>query len=467
MEHMVTIGQSHPLSEEEAHVPIWVELMEVDSKGTLAVKGFLESSLGSETISFQSPSWFLVPSFLAAKYVLEEGLLWRVGNGKHIRIWTDKWVPRPSSYMIQSPVSILDKEASVDQLINPQTMQWNLGLIHSIFSEEEANLICKMPISPCRSRDILSWRCSSNGKFSVKSAYHLQSSIRENGKGQPSNSNMVSKVWERLWSIGVPNGTKSFLWRAAKESLPTNLNLLKRKVVTSPLCPICLSEEETVSHALWSCKSAQDKMSSTAESFKELLESMLEKLPSEVLCEMAVTIKLLWYRRNNLVFEDIFSSPANLSKRIQAELSIIRLGGEQGAVKQPRQVLSPQSWTPPPLGMLKANWDAANDKINSRVGIGVVIKDSKGLTIATLWACIAMHPDPILGEAAAALRATSLCAELGLAHIVLEEAEERWSSVGLMARDIRLILSKFRSWSIRHVPRRCSWSSQARSVSSK
>ena len=58
-------------------------------------------------------------SLLAARHVLEEGLLWRVGNGKHIRIWSDKWVPRPSSYKIQSPVSILSKEASVDQLINP------------------------------------------------------------------------------------------------------------------------------------------------------------------------------------------------------------------------------------------------------------------------------------------------------------------------------------------------------------
>ncbi|XP_042980188.1 uncharacterized protein LOC122310339 [Carya illinoinensis] len=228
----------------------------------------------------------------------------------------------------------------------------------------------------------------------------------------------------------VPNGTKSFLWRVAEESLPTNLNLLKKKVVTSPLCLICLTEEEIVFHALWSCKSAQDvwylgsrqlqKMSSFAESFRELLESMLEKFPSEILCEMAVTAKLLWHQRNNLVFEDSFSSPAILSKKILAELSLIRSEAEQRAVKQPEQVLSPQTWTPPPLGVLKANWDAAVDKINSRMGLGVVIRDSKGLSIATLWACKAMHPDPILGEVAATLRAISLYADLGLTHIVLE-----------------------------------------------
>ncbi|XP_042980012.1 uncharacterized protein LOC122310200 [Carya illinoinensis] len=328
-------------------------------------------------------------SFLAARHVLEEGLLWRVENGKNIKIWVDKWVPRLSSYMIQSPVSVLDKEASVDQLINPGTMQWNLDLVHSIFSEEEGTM-------------------------------------SEDGVGQPSKNNTGSKVWERLWSIKVPNGTKSFLWRAAKESLPTNLNLLKKKVVTSPLCPICLTKEETVSHALWSCKSAQDvwylgskqlqKMSSFAESFRELLESMLDKFPSEVLCEMAVTAKLLWHRRNCLVFEDSFSSPAKLSKRIQAEVALIRSEAEQRAIKQPKQDLSPQTWTPPPLGVLKANWDAAVDKTNSRVGLGVVIRDSKGLLVATLWACKAMLPDPIL----AALRATSLYADLGFTHIVLE-----------------------------------------------
>ena len=35
---------------------------------------------------------FLDATVPSTRFVLEEGLLWRVGDGKHIRIWEDKWI---------------------------------------------------------------------------------------------------------------------------------------------------------------------------------------------------------------------------------------------------------------------------------------------------------------------------------------------------------------------------------------
>lgn len=105
-----------------------------------------------------------------------------------------------------------------------------------------------------------------------------------------------------------------------------------------------------------------------------------------------------------------------------------------------------------PIGLLppeffKVNWDAALDKGNSKLGIGVVIRDSAGSIIASLFSFIPLTPDPLLGEVVAALRATSLCAELGLHQIIFEgdtlavvkavqQKEESWSSTGMVIRDI-------------------------------
>ena len=42
-----------------------------------------------------------------------------------------------------------------------------------------------------------------------------------------------------------------FTWRALKDSLPSKLNLWKRKVVQDPICEFCSAQTEDLVHALW------------------------------------------------------------------------------------------------------------------------------------------------------------------------------------------------------------------------
>lgn len=55
-----------------------------------------------------------------------------------------------------------------------------------------------------------------------------------------------------------PNVVKNFMWRACKNLLPTKENLMKKKVIEEPLCPICKFEIESTFHVLWDCVAAQD-----------------------------------------------------------------------------------------------------------------------------------------------------------------------------------------------------------------
>jgi hypothetical protein len=73
--------------------------------------------------------------------------------------------PSPTSYAIQSPIRILDREAQVSALVDNATMWRNISLVRSIFSEEESAMICSMPICPQRQQDRLVWLGTRNGVF--------------------------------------------------------------------------------------------------------------------------------------------------------------------------------------------------------------------------------------------------------------------------------------------------------------
>ena len=93
----------------------------------------------------QSYAW---QSIWNAKFLLVEGMMWRVGNERCIKIWVDKWLPSPTTYTMQSPVHLLDPEAKVCELIDPDTLWWNILIIKQIFKEEEVEKICSLASCP-------------------------------------------------------------------------------------------------------------------------------------------------------------------------------------------------------------------------------------------------------------------------------------------------------------------------------
>lgn len=100
----------------------------------------LEAKLGPR------PS-FLWRSIKSSVPLVQEGLFWSIGNGCHTKIWGHKWIPKPSSFLVQAPIKILNFDAYVRELIDNTFASWNYDLIHQIFSLEEANSILGIPLS--------------------------------------------------------------------------------------------------------------------------------------------------------------------------------------------------------------------------------------------------------------------------------------------------------------------------------
>jgi hypothetical protein len=103
---------------------------------------FLEVPIGSRVS-------YLWRSVCNAREILKLGLLWRVGDGRSIKIWQDRWLPIPTTYSVQSPVQMLDPNVLVSELINYELGCWKGDIIKGVFREEEASVIENIPLSPC------------------------------------------------------------------------------------------------------------------------------------------------------------------------------------------------------------------------------------------------------------------------------------------------------------------------------
>lgn len=108
-------------------------------------------------------------SIWGAKALLKEGILWQIGNGKHVRIWEDKWLTQ--SLTTPCPANYSNKR--VLELIDVTNAAWNEDLIKSLFNHTDAELIMKVPLSAHFPNDKTTWAYTSSGLYSVKSGYWL------------------------------------------------------------------------------------------------------------------------------------------------------------------------------------------------------------------------------------------------------------------------------------------------------
>ncbi|XP_041000807.1 uncharacterized protein LOC121246650 [Juglans microcarpa x Juglans regia] len=125
----------------------------------------------------QQPS-SLAARVLKAKYFHRSNFLHaKVG----MNIWSNKWLPRPSTYKVQSPHIESDDGRRVSDLIDKQAGVWDMNILRELFVEEEVNLICR-------------------SVFTVRSAYHLAGNMAADQKGQSSYSvkkETSHQIWKR------------------------------------------------------------------------------------------------------------------------------------------------------------------------------------------------------------------------------------------------------------------------------
>ena len=191
---------------------------------------FIHTSLGHNP----SYTW---RSIMVAQDLVKEGMMWRVGNGSDVKVWGDRWLPSSSSHVAISPRLFLHEDTRVGKLIDIDAMCWKSSVVDSIFLPHEAEAIKSIPFSVHFPLDKLVWAEMTNGKFTIKSAYHFPMKISFFGnRGSASDCSYMRRFWRSLWRLLIPHKVRHFAWRVCREALPTKVNLSRRKVLTDDSC---------------------------------------------------------------------------------------------------------------------------------------------------------------------------------------------------------------------------------------
>lgn len=90
-----------------------------------------------------------------------------------------------------SPPFLLQSDARVEELTDPENGERKTELIQRIFSPHEADIICGIALSSHLPDDKQIWASTANGRFSVRSVYKLATDLTS-GSGVASASEIVT-----------------------------------------------------------------------------------------------------------------------------------------------------------------------------------------------------------------------------------------------------------------------------------
>ena len=112
-------------------------------------------------------------SIMQAKDLILAGSSWRVGNGQKIPIRNSNWLPEEGHRRIISPLSNIPPDSRVSELIMGAPPEWDCEKIQAAFLPYDTDAILQIPLSSRSPPDKLIWHATKNGKYSVRSGYHL------------------------------------------------------------------------------------------------------------------------------------------------------------------------------------------------------------------------------------------------------------------------------------------------------
>lgn len=159
-----------------------------------------------------------------------KGMGKKIGNGNSTSFWFDNWseINVPLIALIPGREGLIDKDDKVADYIN-QSGEWDRGrmnfwLPHHIVDR----IICAHPPREERGEDKHFWKPSTDGTFSVRSAYHF---LIAGTQRQEDN------VWKLIWRWSVPEKIKSFIWLFTHGRAHTAQLRQSRGISATATCP--------------------------------------------------------------------------------------------------------------------------------------------------------------------------------------------------------------------------------------
>lgn len=266
------------------------------------------------------------------------------------------------------------------------------------------NLILSIPLGD-DDNDNWYWRCEKMGLYSVKSAYLL---LQDSGRSIPGDNN--SGFWRKLWNLKIPSKVKNFLWRAARNCLPTKDLLRSRRVPVNNVCPSCNEAPESVLHSLVTCPFAQSCWHKAAlpmitgefNSFTGWLQLVFINRNTAAVNVMVMVCWVLWKNRNDLVWNQKCLEVSDVLATAISVLNQWRFVQDKtfdNSLGFMNQEDGCEQWQTPVLNRVKVNTDAAIFDHLNRFSHALVVRDHNGNLLEAKSICYQGTVSPDLAEA--------------------------------------------------------------------
>ncbi|MCH79402.1 LINE-1 reverse transcriptase like [Trifolium medium] len=263
-----------------------------------------------------------------------------LGNGASTRFWSDKWIgdsllsvkfPRLYSLSTQKEATVRDLVVVVGERRN-----WNFLWRRRLFLWEEdsvSQLLALLEnLNLSNEEDKWRWVLSTEGEFSVKSAY--ESLFKEIVIVSPLLP-FEAKIFNNIWGSPAPSKVIAFSWQLLHNRVPTKDNLSLRGILhqeSGGFCVWCGDIRESSLHLFLHCKVALVVWYAI---FKWL--GVVIVIPPNLfflfdcLCESALTKKSkkgfalvwhsviwsIWLARNNHIFNGVLTDPLELVEAVK------------------------------------------------------------------------------------------------------------------------------------------------------
>ncbi|KAK6163630.1 hypothetical protein DH2020_000494 [Rehmannia glutinosa] len=322
----------------------------------------------------------------------------------------------PTEDSLEAVLNAIEDRASwvnslkVRDLIDVSSNEWNVEFVRRNFDTEDASLILGIPLPRCDRDDQLVWHFTRNGKYSVKTGYHLAKRHyyfkTEELRGGGSSGSHDKPPWLFIWSSNIPKKIKLTVWRLATNSLPLRQNLRRKKIITDTLCPLCDQDEETAIHWAIDCDFATQcwalsNLPHSAWNHRDRdveiwLRNFHHNLDYNQWRLVMIILWYMWQQQNLKNVGDRFSNPFEVQQHID------------------------QVWQPPAINSVKINFDASVSPSKNCGGLGVIARDHIGSSLG--WKRIRIHGrlHPTTAEAMAAREAVLFAKEKGWRNVVVE-----------------------------------------------
>lgn len=113
-------------------------------------------------------------SLLSGRKVFSEAAVWSIGDGQTVRLFVDAWIPGlHTTRQGTHPVSQEQAHLRLHQWIDSRSRTWLEEKVRGTVTAGEAQQILAVPIPLVPRSDELRWPHDREGRFTVRSAYHI------------------------------------------------------------------------------------------------------------------------------------------------------------------------------------------------------------------------------------------------------------------------------------------------------